>query len=111
MHPFRYLGTLSATTHVTGSTGHVRLRGRNYQQWFSAKKNEDRNNFLYTPDQLEHGKERIEEISEQAERTFVVANNHYFGGGECLLRISRKAERHFPSANRIGYPPAPSSNL
>jgi uncharacterized protein YecE (DUF72 family) len=57
----------------------VRLHGRNYQQWFAAKKTEDRYNFLYTPDQLEPWKERIEEISEQAERTFVVANNHYLG--------------------------------
>jgi uncharacterized protein YecE (DUF72 family) len=70
---------LRGTTHVTASTGYVRLHGRNYQQWFSAKKSEDRYNFLYTPDQLEHWKERIEEISEQAERTFVVANNHYLG--------------------------------
>ena len=70
---------LRGTTHVTASTGYVRLHGRNYQQWFSAKKSEDRYNFLYTPDQLEHWRERIEEISEQAERTFVVANNHYLG--------------------------------
>jgi len=56
-----------------------RKSGRSHQQWFSAKKSEDRYNFLYTPDQLEHWKERIEEISEQAERTFVVANNHYLG--------------------------------
>jgi uncharacterized protein YecE (DUF72 family) len=70
---------MRGTTHVTCSTGYVRLHGRNYQQWFSAKKSEDRYNFLYTPDQLEHWKERIEEITEQAERTFVVANNHYLG--------------------------------
>jgi uncharacterized protein YecE (DUF72 family) len=67
------------TAHVTSRIGYVRLHGRNYQQWFAAKKTEDRYNFLYTPDQLEPWKERIEEISEQAERTFVVANNHYLG--------------------------------
>lgn len=70
---------IRATTHVTCSTGYVRLHGRNYQQWFTAKKSEDRYNFLYTPDQLESWKERIDGISEQAERTFVVANNHYLG--------------------------------
>lgn len=75
-----FLGrALRGTAHVTGSIGYVRLHGRNYQQWFAAKKVEDRYNFLYTPDQLEPWKERIEEISEQAERTFVVANNHYLG--------------------------------
>ena len=70
---------IRGTTHVTCSTGYVRLHGRNYQQWFTAKKSEDRYNFLYTPEQLESWKERIDEISEQAERTFVVANNHYLG--------------------------------
>ena len=70
---------MRGTTHVTGSIGYVRLHGRNYQQWFSAKKTEDRYNFLYTPEQIESWKERIEEIAEQAETTFVVANNHYLG--------------------------------
>jgi Protein of unknown function DUF72 len=31
------------------------------------------------PDQLEPWKERIEEISELSEKTFVIANNHYLG--------------------------------
>ncbi|MFL6350437.1 MAG: DUF72 domain-containing protein [Bryobacteraceae bacterium] len=70
---------MRGTAHVTCPTGYVRLHGRNYQQWFAAKRTEDRYNFLYTPDQLEPWKERIEEISEQAERTFVVANNHHLG--------------------------------
>ena len=70
---------LHATRHVTGPLGYVRLHGRNYQQWFASSKVEDRYNFLYTPAQLESWKERIEEIGEQAERTFVVTNNHYLG--------------------------------
>jgi uncharacterized protein YecE (DUF72 family) len=70
---------MHGTAHVTSPIGYVRLHGRNYQQWFAAKKSEDRYNFLYTPDQLEPCKERIEEIGEQTETTFVVANNHYLG--------------------------------
>jgi uncharacterized protein YecE (DUF72 family) len=70
---------MRGTAHVTGSIGYVRLHGRNYQQWFAAQKVEDRYNFLYTPDQLEPWKDRIEEIAEQAETTFVVANNRYLG--------------------------------
>ncbi|HSU30563.1 MAG TPA: DUF72 domain-containing protein [Bryobacteraceae bacterium] len=70
---------LRGTAHLTSRLGYVRLHGRNYQQWFSANRVEDRHNFLYTPDQLEPWKERIEEIADQAERTFVVANNHYLG--------------------------------
>jgi uncharacterized protein YecE (DUF72 family) len=67
------------TAHVTSAIGYVRLHGRNYREWFTAEKCEDRYNFLYTPDQLEPWKERIEEISELAEKTFVIANNHYLG--------------------------------
>jgi uncharacterized protein YecE (DUF72 family) len=70
---------MRGTAHVTSRLGYVRLHGRNHEQWFSAKKSEDRYNFPYTPDQLEPWKERIEEIGEQTERTFVVANNHYLG--------------------------------
>jgi uncharacterized protein YecE (DUF72 family) len=70
---------MRGTAHVTSSIGYVRLHGRNYQQWFAAKKSADRYNFLYTPEQLEPWKERIEAIGEQAETTFVVANNHYLG--------------------------------
>jgi uncharacterized protein YecE (DUF72 family) len=44
-----------------------------------SKKKRRPYNFLYTPDQLEPWKERIEEIGEQTERTFVVTNNHYLG--------------------------------
>lgn len=70
---------MRGTAYVTGTIGYVRLHGRNYQQWFAAQKVEDRYNFLYTPDQLEPWKERIEDIAEQAQTTFVVANNHYLG--------------------------------
>jgi uncharacterized protein YecE (DUF72 family) len=55
---------MRGTAHVTGTIGYVRLHGRNYEQWFAAQKCEDRYNFLYTPDQLEPWKERIEEIAE-----------------------------------------------
>jgi uncharacterized protein YecE (DUF72 family) len=57
----------------------LRLHGRNYQQWFASSKVEDRYKFLCTPQQLESWKERIEEIGEHAEKTFVVTNNHYLG--------------------------------
>jgi hypothetical protein len=55
------------------------VHGRNYREWFTAEKCEERYNFLYTPDQLEPRKERIEEMSELTDKTFVIANNHYLG--------------------------------
>jgi uncharacterized protein YecE (DUF72 family) len=70
---------LRGTAHVTSRVGYVRLHGRNYRQWFAASKVEDRYNFLYTPDQLEPWKERIEEIGQETQRTFAITNNHYLG--------------------------------
>jgi uncharacterized protein YecE (DUF72 family) len=39
----------------------------------------DRYNYLYTPQQLEPWKEKIERLGEKAEKTFAVTNNHYKG--------------------------------
>ena len=66
-------------TEVTSSIGYVRLHGRNYEQWFDSDSRNDRYNYLYTRPELEKWKERIEIISDKAEKIFVVANNHFEG--------------------------------
>jgi uncharacterized protein YecE (DUF72 family) len=70
---------IRATAHVTSTVGYVRLHGRNYQQWFEHEKPSDRYNYLYSTKELEGWKEKIERVAEQAERTFVVTNNHFKG--------------------------------
>jgi uncharacterized protein YecE (DUF72 family) len=69
--------SLRPTEHVTSPVGYVRLHGRNYDQWFEAEKSADRYNYLYKPAELAGWKEKIERISEKAETTFVITNNHY----------------------------------
>lgn len=72
--------SLRPTTHVTAPIGYVRLHGRRYDQWFTAsERGHERYNYLYSTDELERWRERIEQVAEKAERTFVVANNHYMG--------------------------------
>jgi uncharacterized protein YecE (DUF72 family) len=71
--------SLPPTTHVTSSIGYVRLHGRRYDQWFTAEVPHDRYNYLYTHDELAGWKSRIEQIAENAEKTFVVTNNHFKG--------------------------------
>jgi len=39
----------------------------------------DRYNYLYKPKELEGWKEKITQIADKAEKTFVVVNNHYKG--------------------------------
>jgi len=71
--------SLRGTAHVTAPVGYVRLHGRNYKEWFQADNRNDRYNYLYKPKELEGWKERITHISQQTEKSFVIANNHFKG--------------------------------
>lgn len=68
-----------ATEHATSPIAYVRLHGRNYKEWFQSDNRNDRYNYLYTPQQLEPWKEKIQRLGEKAEKTFAVTNNHYKG--------------------------------
>jgi uncharacterized protein YecE (DUF72 family) len=68
---------LSPSQIALGRIGYVRLHGRNYQQWFEHEKSHDRYNYLYPAKELEGWARRIEHVSEQAETTFVISNNHF----------------------------------
>ncbi len=70
---------LRGTEHATSPVAYVRLHGRNYKEWFTAENRDDRYNYLYTPQQLEPWKEKIQRLGEKAEKTFAVTNNHYKG--------------------------------
>ncbi|MGI9103352.1 MAG: DUF72 domain-containing protein [Terriglobales bacterium] len=70
---------VAPSQHVTSRIAYVRLHGRNYDQWFEADKPHDRYNYLYTEQELQPWKSRIEQIAQKAEVTFVVANNHFEG--------------------------------
>jgi uncharacterized protein YecE (DUF72 family) len=72
------LGKALAPSQVAlGRIGYVRLHGRNYQQWFEHEKPHDRYNYLYSAKELENWARRIEHVSDQAETTFVISNNHF----------------------------------
>ena len=64
---------------VTSPLGYVRLHGRNYEQWFDSDSGADRYNYLYSLSELEKWKSRIDTVAAQAQKTFVVANNHFEG--------------------------------
>jgi uncharacterized protein YecE (DUF72 family) len=70
---------LRATAHATAPVAYVRLHGRNYKEWFQSDNRDDRYNYLYTPEQLEPWKEKIEQLGKKAQKTFAVTNNHYKG--------------------------------
>ena len=70
---------ITPSDHVTAPIGYVRLHGRNYEQWFDSDSRNDRYNYLYTESELKHWKLRIDSVAEKAQKTFVIANNHFEG--------------------------------
>jgi uncharacterized protein YecE (DUF72 family) len=70
---------IGPTEHVTAPLGYVRLHGRNYDQWFDSDSRNDRYNYLYTDPELRGWKTRIDAIGAKAQKTFVIANNHFEG--------------------------------
>jgi len=92
--------SLDATEHVTASVGYVRLHGRNYDQWFEAEKGEDRYNYLYSGSELAGWNEKIERMSQKAEITFVVTNNHF----EAKASVNALQLRHMLSGERVTAP-------
>jgi uncharacterized protein YecE (DUF72 family) len=64
---------------ITTQTGYVRLHGRNEVTWWNQEKGGDRYDYLYSAQELEPWAERIERLAEQAEITFVFANNCHLG--------------------------------
>jgi uncharacterized protein YecE (DUF72 family) len=72
--------SVKPAAHVTSSTGYVRLHGRNYKNWFSAKADvRERYDHLYSPDELDPWVTRAKQIAEDAGDTYVITNNHYLG--------------------------------
>jgi uncharacterized protein YecE (DUF72 family) len=70
---------VAPASQVTSTIGYVRLHGRNYEQWFDSDSRNDRYNYLYTRPELEKWTGRVQVIAEKAQKTFVVANNHFEG--------------------------------
>jgi uncharacterized protein YecE (DUF72 family) len=69
--------SLAPTEHVTAPIAYVRLHGRNYSEWFDSDNRNDRYNYLYKEKELEGWKERIQNVAEKAQTTYVITNNHF----------------------------------
>jgi uncharacterized protein YecE (DUF72 family) len=94
--------SLEPTDHVTSKLGYVRLHGRNYQDWFDSDDRNDRYNYLYSEQELQGWKGKIETVARKAETTYVITNNHYQGrAGVNALQL-----KSMLGARRVKAPPA-----
>lgn len=72
--------SVKPSAHSTSATGYVRLHGRNYQQWFSAKADvRQRYDYLYSLNELEPWAARIRTVSRFTRDTYAITNNHNLG--------------------------------
>jgi uncharacterized protein YecE (DUF72 family) len=103
--------SLKPTERATSPVGYVRLHGRRYDTWFTgdpAVPSYERYNYLYSLEELEPWAERIKKVSEHAEKTFVITNNHYQGKGIVnaleLIRLVTGNKVKVPEPLRHHYP-------
>jgi uncharacterized protein YecE (DUF72 family) len=70
--------SITGTRLVTGPVGYVRLHGRNAAAWFSKEAGRDQKyDYLYSREELRLWEEAIREM--EAEKLFVILNNHFQG--------------------------------
>ena len=91
---------LEPREHVTAPIGYIRLHGRNYKQWFESDNRNDRYNYLYRESELEEWKEKIENVARKAEKTYVVANNHF----EAKAGVNALQLKNLLTGNRVKAP-------
>jgi len=114
--------SLPPTEQVTTPVGYVRLHGRNYEHWFTSGEHpEERYNYLYTPEEIQSWSDRINNIGQNADVTFVITNNHFEGKAVAnafqLIAILRREPvrvpepllAHYPELSEITLPPAKPS--
>ena len=93
--------SLAPTEHVTAPIAYVRLHGRNYEQWFDSDNRNDRYNYLYKQPELERWKDRIENVAEKAQTTYVITNNHF----ESKAGVNALELKAMITGKRVSAPP------
>jgi uncharacterized protein YecE (DUF72 family) len=93
--------SLAPTEHVTAPIAYIRLHGRNYDQWFDSDNRNDRYNYLYNQTELEGWKERIENVAEKAQTTYVITNNHF----ESKAGVNALELKAMVTGKRVAAPP------
>jgi uncharacterized protein YecE (DUF72 family) len=75
-----FANSIKPSAEVTSPIGYVRLHGRNYKDWFRGEANVlERYDYLYSRDELDPWIERVREVAQKANQTYVITNNHARG--------------------------------
>jgi uncharacterized protein YecE (DUF72 family) len=72
--------SLQAGARVTSAIGYYRLHGRNYSSWFDEKAGRNaRYDYLYTKEEVHDLAGKVALVSQTAEETYAITNNHFRG--------------------------------
>ncbi len=94
--------SLGPTEYVTAPTAYVRLHGRNYDQWFDSDNRNDRYNYLYNEKEMAEWKQRIMNLAEKAQTTYVITNNHF----ESKAGVNALELKAMITGKRVAAPPS-----
>jgi uncharacterized protein YecE (DUF72 family) len=116
--------SIAPTERSTARVGYVRLHGRNYEHWFTSEdRPEERYNYLYSMEELEPWAQRIRNIAERADVTYVITNNHFRGKAIAnalqlihlltgqLVGVPPTFLAHYPELDSIAAPAADAPEL
>jgi uncharacterized protein YecE (DUF72 family) len=114
--------SLAPSARATSPVGYVRLHGRRYDTWFTddpAVPAHERYNYLYSAEELAPWITRVRRVTEHAQNTFVVTNNHFQGKAVVnalqlisilkgvRVKVPEPLRQHFPQLDAIAdNPPA-----
>jgi uncharacterized protein YecE (DUF72 family) len=71
---------------ATGPVAYVRFHGRNAARWWQHEHAYERYDYTYSREELEEWVPKIRKLDQEAETTFVFANNHFKGQAVRALR-------------------------
>ncbi len=75
----RIEGLLPPVAEATSPVAYVRFHGRNAQKWWQHEQAWERYDYTYSDEELAEWVPKIHTLDQQAETTFVFANNHWRG--------------------------------
>ncbi len=76
-------------TEITSSIAYVRFHGRNVAKWWQHDQAYERYDYTYSAGELSEWVPKIVNLNNQAEKTFVFANNHWQGQSVDTIRQLR----------------------
>ncbi len=62
---------------ATSAIGYVRFHGRNYQKWWQHEEAWERYDYLYTREELAEWVDKVGQLTQRIDQTYVFFNNHY----------------------------------